>query len=105
MIDYHGSVKARAKRFALLVLGWTFIVVGFAGLFLPVIQGILCLLIGLFILSGEYVWAHHLLHKLRERFPRIAAQFEKAKAKAERWSGQTGKASGRESTRDSAPDA
>lgn len=78
-------MKARVKRIGLLVLGWAFIVVGFAGLFLPVIQGILCLLIGLFILSTEYAWAHHLLNKLKQRFPKIAAQFEKAREKAERW--------------------
>ncbi len=78
-------MKAQVKRIGLLVLGWAFIVVGFAGLFLPVIQGILCLLIGLFILSTEYVWAHHLLNRLKRKFPKIAAQFENAKEKAERW--------------------
>jgi uncharacterized membrane protein YbaN (DUF454 family) len=78
-------VKARFKRWGLLVLGWGFILVGIAGLFLPVLQGILFLLIGLFILSSEYVWAHKLLAKLKERFPKIAAQFDKAKDKAEAW--------------------
>ncbi len=82
-------MKARLKRWALLVLGWGFIVVGIAGLFLPVIQGILCLLIGLFILSTEYVWAHKLLARLKARFPKIAAQFEKAKDKAEAWISRT----------------
>lgn len=82
-------MKARLKRWALLVLGWGFILVGIAGLFLPVIQGILCLLIGLFILSSEYVWAHKLLGKLKARFPKIAAQFEKAKEKAEVWISRT----------------
>ncbi len=76
-------MKARFKRWTILALGWVFILVGIAGLFLPVIQGILCLLIGLFILSTEYVWAHKLLLKLKARFPRIAVQFEKAKQAAE----------------------
>jgi uncharacterized membrane protein YbaN (DUF454 family) len=76
-------VKARLKRWSLLALGWGFILAGIAGLFLPVLQGILCLLIGLFILSSEYVWAHKLLAKLKARFPRIAAQFDKAKQAAE----------------------
>ncbi|MGI9103970.1 MAG: PGPGW domain-containing protein [Terriglobales bacterium] len=81
-------MRAQVKRVLLLVLGWTFIVVGIAGLFLPVIQGILCLLIGLFILSTEYVWAHHLLLRLKQKFPKIAAQFENAKEKAQRWIGR-----------------
>jgi uncharacterized membrane protein YbaN (DUF454 family) len=73
----------------LLALGWGFILAGIAGLFLPVLQGILCLLIGLFILSSEYVWAHKLLARLKARFPKIATQFEKAKAKAESWISRT----------------
>ncbi len=71
------------KRALVLVVGWAFILLGIAGLFLPVLQGILFLLIGLFILSSEYVWAHNLLQKLRKKFPNIAAQFDLAKTKAE----------------------
>lgn len=78
-------MKARLKKIGLLVLGWTFIVLGIAGLFLPVLQGILFLVIGLLILSTEYVWAHHLLQKLRDRFPAVATQLDKAKEKARRW--------------------
>jgi uncharacterized membrane protein YbaN (DUF454 family) len=78
-------VKAQIKRVALLVAGWAFILLGIAGLFLPVLQGILFLLIGLFILSSEYVWAHKLLHKLKQRFPRVAEHFEHAKERAEAW--------------------
>jgi uncharacterized protein len=78
-------MRARLRRIAIEIVGWTFIVLGIAGLFLPFLQGILFLLIGLFILSMQYAWAHRLLHRLRERFPRIAEQFDKAKTKAERW--------------------
>jgi uncharacterized membrane protein YbaN (DUF454 family) len=78
-------MKSRAKKIAVLVVGWAFILLGIAGLFLPVLQGILCLLIGLFILSSEYVWAHKLLHKMRSRFPAVARQADKAAAKAEEW--------------------
>ena len=77
-------MQATIKRALVLVAGWGFILLGIAGLFLPILQGILFLLIGLFILSSEYVWAHRLLQKLKQRFPRIAAQFDIAKAKAER---------------------
>ncbi len=78
-------MNRQVKRVLVLIVGWIFILVGIAGLFLPVIQGILCLLIGLMILSTEYVWAHHLLRKLRERFPKIAALSDQAAEKAQKW--------------------
>lgn len=81
-------MKRHLKRIGVMVLGWGFILVGFVGLFLPVLQGILFLLIGLFILSSEYVWAHHLLEKLKARFPRIAAHFDRARERAEHWLGR-----------------
>lgn len=85
-VDYHDDcMRARVKRIAVEIVGWAFIVLGIAGLFLPVLQGILFLLIGLFILATQYAWAARLLNRLRERFPRIAEQFDKARVKAERW--------------------
>jgi uncharacterized membrane protein YbaN (DUF454 family) len=72
------------KAFA-LVAGWTLIVLGVIGLFLPFMQGILFLMIGLTILSSEYVWAHHLLTKVRARFPRIAIFSDRAREKATGW--------------------
>lgn len=79
------QVKKRLKRIGLLILGWAFILLGIAGLFLPILQGVLFILIGLLILSSEYVWAHNLLQKLRRRFPKIAGHMDNAKMKAERW--------------------
>ncbi len=73
------------KRIVVLIVGWGFILLGFAGLFLPVLQGILFLLIGLIILSTEYVWAHHLLRRLRERFPGLSQQADRAKERAHAW--------------------
>jgi uncharacterized protein len=73
------------KKALVLVVGWTFILLGIAGLFLPVLQGILFLMIGLVILSTEYVWAHHLLAKLRARFPKLAETVDRAKEKAAHW--------------------
>ena len=78
-------MKQQIKRAAMLLLGWAFILLGIAGLFLPILQGVLFLLIGLLILSTEYVWAHRLLQRLKQRFPAVAAQFDKAVAKAQRW--------------------
>ncbi len=74
-----------AKKAVILASGWVFVLLGVLGLFLPVLQGILFLLIGLFILSTEYVWAHHLLHKLKSWFPGISSKLEEAKMRAEHW--------------------
>jgi uncharacterized protein len=82
---YSGYVKSIAKRVLVEVVGWSFIVLGIVGLFLPVLQGVLFLLIGLTILSTEYVWAHQLLRKLRDRFPRLSEKVELASRKASEW--------------------
>lgn len=79
------EMKTTAKRVSTIVIGWMFILLGIAGLFLPILQGILFITIGLIILSSEYVWAHRLLQKLRARFPRIANLSDEAKIKAEAW--------------------
>ena len=84
-VCYDSLVSPRIKRILVLILGWAFILLGIAGLFLPVLQGILFLLIGLVILSSEYVWAHHLLGKLRERFPGISRKADEATQRAAIW--------------------
>jgi len=74
-----------AKRLLVLILGWIFIVFGIVGLFLPILQGVLFIVAGLVILSSEYVWAHHLLAKLRQRYPKVANAADHATAKVNRW--------------------
>src|SRR5579884_1368631 len=66
-------MKRTLKRWLLLAVGWAFVALGVAGLFLPFLQGILLLLIGLSILSTEYAWAHKVLQKIRLRFPGLRA--------------------------------
>jgi uncharacterized protein len=78
-------MRRRLKRWSLLIAGWAFMVLGVLGLFLPILQGILFLLIGLTILSTEYVWAHKLLLKLRKRFPSLAAWHDAAKLRTGAW--------------------
>ncbi len=74
----------RFKRIALIILGWIFIALGIVGLFLPVLQGILFLLVGLVILSTEYHWVRKLLEKARTRFPKLDAMIKAAHEKAAR---------------------
>jgi uncharacterized protein len=58
-----------AKRVSLIALGWLFLLLGAAGLVLPVLPGVLFLLLGLSILSVEYEWARRWISALRRRFP------------------------------------
>lgn len=57
------------KRLALIAAGWTLLLLGSIGLFLPVLPGVLLLLVGLSILSVEYEWARRWVDALRRRFP------------------------------------
>lgn len=68
----------KAKKILRLLVGWAFILLGVVGLFLPFLKGLLFLFVGLVILSSEYVWAHRLLSKIRDRFPRVTARLDKA---------------------------
>jgi uncharacterized membrane protein YbaN (DUF454 family) len=79
------AVNRRFKRWLVIISGWSFVALGVAGLFLPILQGVLFLLIGLTILSTEYVWAHKLLQKLRKRFPSLTSRFDTAKLRASAW--------------------
>lgn len=76
------AISAPWKRIAIIATGWLFIVLGIAGLFLPVLQGVLFLLVGLVILSAEYHWARKLLDDLRTRFPKLDAAIKTAHDKA-----------------------
>lgn len=75
-------MKAQLKRIATKLAGWGFIILGIAGLFLPILQGILFILVGLYLLSSESPWAARLLLRIRERFPKISKKFDEAKTKA-----------------------
>lgn len=73
------------KRYAKLAVGWSFVVLGVAGLVLPILQGILFLAIGFSILATEMPWAERQLHRLRQRFPRAADSVDAARERAAAW--------------------
>jgi uncharacterized protein len=72
------------KRFLVLGFGWAFILLGILGLFLPILQGILFLLIGLALLSSESRTARGILVKLRRRFPKLSRAMTQAEKRARR---------------------
>ena len=76
-----GMATARLKRVVWLIAGWTLLLAGCVGLFLP-IPGVALIVLGLLVLSGEYVWAHNLLGRLRGRFPRTVTAMEKVSGRS-----------------------
>ena len=72
------------KRYVILGLGWFFVVLGILGIFLPILQGILFLLIGFILLSRESEWAQRQLDNLRTRYPKVAEKYDEAEARANR---------------------
>lgn len=62
-------MMAFAKKTLIYMIGWSFILLGIVGLFLPILQGILFLLIGLLVLSKESTTAKNLLHRIEKRYP------------------------------------
>ena len=78
-------MQTRLRRWAMLATGWFFVVLGVAGLFLPILQGVLFIIIGLLILSSEYVWAHQLLQKMKQRFPAVAIPAHRAAESVHQW--------------------
>jgi uncharacterized membrane protein YbaN (DUF454 family) len=66
----------------MLIVGWVFVILGVVGLFLPILQGILFLLVGLGILSKYSQTAHRIAERLRARFPSLDAR---AQALADWW--------------------
>jgi hypothetical protein len=67
---------ARIKRVFWLVAGWALLAAGAIGFFLP-LPGVALMALGLLVLSTEYVWAHSLIGRLRDRFPKTVGAMEK----------------------------
>ncbi len=72
-------------RLAMLALGYGFLVLGFIGLFLPILQGVLFIVVGLLILSRHAAWAERLLARLKARYPAVAKTIVAAEDLAARW--------------------
>jgi uncharacterized protein len=59
----------KLKRIGILIIGWFLVGLGILGLFLPILQGILLIMIGLAILSTRSERIIRLLKYLEDRHP------------------------------------
>jgi len=57
------------KTIGILIIGWIFVGLGILGLFLPILQGILFIMIGLAILSSRSNLVKRFLKSVEERYP------------------------------------
>lgn len=89
---------ARVKRWAILGLGTVLVLLGILGLFLPVLQGILLLFLGLLVLSYEWPPAKRQLDRLRRRYPAVADRVDaverRIKARLTRRTAETAETAG-----------
>lgn len=77
--------RPRWKRLLILIAGWFFIVLGILGLVLPILQGILFLAIGSYLLSLESVWVRQKMLQMQRRYPKLGATLEEARIRAARY--------------------
>ncbi|HSD34874.1 MAG TPA: PGPGW domain-containing protein [Alphaproteobacteria bacterium] len=73
-------MAAQLRRIAILIVGWLFILLGVVGLFLPFLQGILFLFIGVLLLSRESEIVRRQVDRLRARHPKIGRSMDEAEA-------------------------
>jgi uncharacterized membrane protein YbaN (DUF454 family) len=73
------------KGIAIWILGWFFIGLGILGLFLPFLQGILFILIGLAILSSRSQTIRRFLKYLEDRYPQYYGKVEAWRKKISDW--------------------
>ncbi|MDJ0947406.1 MAG: hypothetical protein QNJ94_00645 [Alphaproteobacteria bacterium] len=77
--------KNALRRAVFFWLGWIFVLLGIAGLFLPFLQGILFLVIGIFLVTRNSARARLLLFRVRERYPEAAAHYDSWSERARAW--------------------
>ncbi len=73
-------LTAQLKRKLYLIAGTFFVILGVLGLFLPILQGVLFLFVGLVLLSKGSSRVRALKQKFKRRYPKWGAKIEQAEA-------------------------
>ena len=71
------------RRIAVIVLGWVLILLGIAGLVLPVVPGAVLIVVGALMVNPQWAWLRRMLEKCRVRFPVLAPVFKRFSAWSE----------------------
>jgi uncharacterized membrane protein YbaN (DUF454 family) len=71
------------RRIAVIVLGWVLILLGIAGLVLPVVPGAVLIVVGALMVNPQLAGLRRMLEKCRVRFPVVAPAFKRFSAWSE----------------------
>ncbi len=82
-------VKKHAKKVGILVVAVLFLIIGVAGLVLPILNGIIFLLLSLVLFSIYSETAKKLLHRIGSAHPKAASAVHKMEAWIARQIGDT----------------
>jgi uncharacterized protein (TIGR02611 family) len=66
----------QARKIVMGVIGVTVLLIGIAGLVLPVLPGWMLIFVGMGILATEFAWARWVLHSAKDRLAQLLAQAE-----------------------------
>ncbi|WGF86201.1 PGPGW domain-containing protein [Marinivivus vitaminiproducens] len=76
----------RVKSILWQIVGYGFLVLGILGIFLPILQGFLFLMVALVILSKHAPWARRLRDWLKARYPSVDMRIHRAEVWLRAWS-------------------
>ncbi len=82
------------QKLALLAFGVFCLCVGFIGLFIPIIQGILFMVIGVYVLSLASTRFNAFLDRILERYPRAKHHYHRHKTRIDNFVKRRGRAEG-----------
>lgn len=72
-------------HYLIVIAGWAFIFLGFLGLFLPILQGVLFLCIGLVLLSRRSSRVRLIIIRIGRSYPRFRVAISGGRLKAKSW--------------------
>ena len=72
------------KRVLLFVVAWGLIFLGFLGILLPILPGMISLVAGLYLLSLESLWLNRQLDKIGQHYPKVGEILDDSRARAGR---------------------
>lgn len=78
MVDLRPSFKRK-------LAGWGLIIFGVIGIILPFLHGMIFLLLGVFMMREQYLWAANAIVPLQRRFPGMMAKMDGMEAKTIAW--------------------
>lgn len=76
----------KIKKGVFIIVGWGLVVAGIIGIFLPIVQGLLLIALGIFFLSRGSETVRDFVEEIRKKFPaldRILRKFDFTKEKKE----------------------